>query len=515
MSSNLGSIYSLFTSEEEQNKATSNRNFETLSEENKKLKLLLSTTSQEAKMGSWFWDLNTNNISWSDEVYDIFELDKNNTPSIEQVRSIIIDEDIAEYEEKIEKIYRKKNATPVRILYRILTRSGIKKHISAKGTFMTDSDGIPISLVGTIQDITNQSETAEYFQHTKTNYTFLTQSLPLGIFRSNLEGKILFVNDSMVELFGAKDMEELMAVPILSFYKSPEQREVLIDNLRSKERLLDYKLELYRQDGTSFIAEVNCLMKDGEIHGIIQDSSEKIKTEQEKNNLISRLESQNNELEKFAYIISHNLRSPLSNIMGLLQLIEEGELSQKNKELFELLGLSTDKLDMIIKDLNQIVSIRESKNSHFELIQLNTVFQNTLNHLNIDKLPYKTKITSNISSKDQLHCIAGFIDGILENLLDNAIKFHDPNKEENQIHISFSKKVDTYHLEITDNGVGFNMQCNKERLFKLYEKFHPNTPGRGVGLYKTYNLVNVLKGQISIDSTPNKGTCISIELPRY
>ncbi|WP_109830974.1 PAS domain-containing sensor histidine kinase [Reichenbachiella versicolor] len=512
----VGSISTFFDKRYNLDKSPSTGDWDEILNENEKLKLILSTSHKEAKMASWFWDVEKNEISWSTEMYEIFELSKEIGPSIDSIRDLIINEDQSDYDDAIQKSISKSGPIPTRIQYRIKTKSGILKHISAKGSVIRDSDGNASKIIGTVQDITNQSEAAEYLNQTKNNYELLTETLPLGIYRAKIDtGKILFVNETMLELFGASSEEEFLCLSTPSLYKDSEDRQKFLSELRSKKRLLDYRVELCRQDGSSFVAEINCLEKDGEIHGIIHDSSIKSQIESEKNELIGTLKSQNDDLEKFAYIISHNLRSPLANIMGLTQLIDKDSLSNQNKEVIELLGVSTNNLDLIIKDLNHIVSIRESKNNHYELIQIGKIVDQIIENHSEEIISKQIQINSNISTNDQIHCISGFIDGILENLIDNAIKFYDVEKGRRSIHISFEKKANTYDIKVEDNGVGFEAKQNTERLFKLYEKFDSDLPGRGVGLYKTYNQVNVLKGKISVCSKRLKGTSIHIELPRY
>ncbi|UXP32601.1 PAS domain-containing protein [Reichenbachiella agarivorans] len=475
------------------------------------LKLLLDQAQKEAKLGTWNWDLLSDTLTWSDEIYHIFEFSKLNKPSISQIQKIIHEEDLEEYNHSISEIMLGKY--PRRIQYRIRNQNNHIKHISEKREIIRDENGLPIRVLGTTQDISKQTQTTDYLFKTKSNYRLLTQTLPVGIYRSNKKGDILFVNKKMVEMFGFSSEEEMMQSQCQDFYHNQEYRSNLIDQLENDGMILDYKITFRRKDGSLFVGTENAQIEGDELHGVIQDVTERTTIEEEKNELISTLQRQNEDMERFAHIISHNLRCPLVNLVGLTQIMDRSTLSPDNNEIVDLMVLSTNNLDMIIKDLNKTVSIRGKKHEHYETVNLTKSLEQVKLELRESIIDHGATILSNISITDEILSIPSFINNILYQILDNAIKFHDPNRDP-KVMITYTSTDKTAEFVIEDNGIGIDMSTSKDRLFKLYEKFYPKITGRGVGLYMTYNHINALKGSIHVDSQLGVGTRIHISLPK-
>ncbi|PIB36029.1 hypothetical protein BFP72_11795 [Reichenbachiella sp. 5M10] len=475
------------------------------------LKLLLKHAQKEAKLGTWEWDLLTNEIHWSDEIFNILDLPGKVTPNIEIIRTIIHEEDAEEYDKTIRDTLAGKY--PRRIQYRITTKSHYIKHISEKREVIKNEEGLPVKVLGTIQDISNETQTTSYLFKTKSNYKLLTETLPVGIYRSNKKGDILFVNQRMVEMFGYDCIEEMMRHQTQNFYQSTDDRTALVSHLEKEGMLIDYKIKFRRKDGSIFIGTENAQIEGDELHGVIQDVTEKSALDEEKNELITTLQRQNEDLERFAHIISHNLRCPLVNLEGLTQIIDRTTLSADNQEIVDLMVLSTKNLDMIIKDLNKTVSIRDKKHAHYEKVNLRHTLSDVKKDLREEIAQHKATIITNIDIKDEIQSIPGFINNILYQIIDNSIKFNHPDRAP-EISITFHSTSRSNNLIVEDNGKGIDLSLNKERLFKLYEKFDPHMKGRGVGLYMAYNHINALKGSIDIESQIGLGTTVKITLPK-
>ena len=494
-------------------KSSIERSIDELIAEKQTLSEALSAVQSIAQVGIWLYDLKSCEVIWSNGIDQLLELDSTVSFDLSINRSLIQPDDQASYDLALDNTLIDLEHSKVQ--YKIITPRGSVKHLSMSLSVLTNAIGHADKVMAATQDVTRSVETTNYLVQSKNHYKLLTDTLPMGIYRSSLAGDLLFVNQTMLELFGANLPEEILQRRANTLFTLSDNRELFISDLKAKGELHEYRVELNRLDGTPFFADISCLLRDGEIHGVLQNSSLKTQIEHEKNELIKTLESQNEDLEKFAHIISHNLRSPLANIMGLTQLLDCASLSTNNKEIVEFLKISTRNLDLIINDLNNIVSIRESRNDHYELVNIYHSYDAIIEKFKNELIANGVVISTNIQHNDQLHCIPGFIEGILEGLIDNAIKFIDPNKKLRKVSVAFTKKTNSYSFEISDNGIGFNVIANSDRLFKLYEKFNTKYPGRGTGLYTTYNLVNVLKGKIKIDSTPAKGTIVKIKLPRY
>ena len=508
----LGSgVYSIYQSRSNRRLNQRKSPNKKLLQENKNLKFMLKQAQQEVKIGSWEWNTRTNEIFWSDEMYTIFDLPKEKGPDIDQLRKLIFDEDMAMFDQSLRDHLNGRGSQ--RMEYRIRTSNGDVKFIASTGRAIFDKDKKPNSLFGTAQDITTQKEISKSLFQEKKKYHILADSLPVAIFRSNVKGELLFVNQAMLDMYGFESEEELISQNCFALYANPTDRDELLKELNSNGKLTDYQIIFQRRDGSTFIGEQNSLIEGNELHGIVQDITERVEGEKEKSNLIETLKDQNKDLEEFAFIISHNLRSPLSNMMGLTKIFDKSSVTSDNLEILNLIEQSTVNLDQIIKDLNQTLTVREGEKKLRENIDLYPMAHEILvNFKNVIK-DNDIQIEFDIIPDAQLKSVNDFIKNILIYLIDNAIKFRRKNVQP-KIKISYRETSDSYLLSVSDNGIGIDIEANKSRLFLIYEKLDGKMDGRGLGLYLVKNHVNALNGSIKVESTLNQGSKFIVELPK-
>lgn len=482
-----------------------------LLQENKNLKFMLRQAQQEVKIGSWEWNTQTNEIFWSEEMYTIFELDPEDGPDVDKLRHMIFDEDRPIFDQSMRdhlggRIVR-------RTEYRIRTQAGNIKYIAATGRAIFDENQKPKNLFGTAQDITTQKEISKSLFQEKKKYHLLADSLPVAIFRSNVKGELLFVNQAMVDMFGYESEEELLKQNCFALYTNPVDRSELLTELNAKGKLTDYKMTFQRSDGSTFTGEQNSLIEGNELHGIIQDISDRVENEKEKSNLIEALKEQNKDLEEFAFIISHNLRSPLANMMGLTKIFDKSSVTSDNLEILGLIEQSTVNLDTIIKDLNQTLTVREGEKKLREVIDLFPMAHEILvNFKNVIE-SHSIQVEFDIMPDAQLKSVSDFIKNILFYLVDNAIKFRR-HEGQPKIKIRYKETDTSYILSVCDNGIGIDLEANENRIFLIYQKLDGKMEGRGLGLYLVKNHVNALYGKIEVESTIGEGSKFRIILPK-
>lgn len=482
-----------------------------LLQENKNLKFMLRQAQQEVKIGSWEWNTRTNEVYWSDEMYTIFDLPKEQGPNLDHIRKLIFDEDRPMFDQSM-KDHLSGRASR-RMEYRIRTTSGDIKYIAATGRAIFDKDKKPGSLFGTAQDITTQKEISKSLFQEKKKYHLLADSLPVAIFRSNVKGELLFVNQAMVEMFGFESEEDLLKQNCFALYSNPIDRGELLDELNANGKLTDYQMTFQRRDGSTFVGEQNSLIEGNELHGIVQDISDRVESEKEKSNLIETLKGQNKDLEEFAFIISHNLRSPLANMMGLTKIFDKSSVTSDNLEILNLIEQSTVNLDQIIKDLNQTLTVREGEKKVRETINLHSMVHEVIDTFKSVIEDNDLSIEIEVAADAELKSVTDFIHNILIYLIDNAIKFRR-HEIESSVKVSFSETDNSYFLSVCDNGIGIDLDADENRLFLIYEKLDGKMEGRGLGLYLVKNHVNALNGKIKVESTLGQGSKFIIELPK-
>lgn len=219
----------------------------------------------------------------------------------------------------------------------------------------------------------------------------------------------------------------------------------------------------------------------------------------------------NTELEKFAYVASHNLRAPVVNMVSLVGLYnKDNPMDADNRYIIDQLALTGQKLQLIMNDLTQVVSSRINKDETGEPINLAVQLQTCLDLLsellNSNNVSIKTDF-----SVPEITYNKRVFNNICVNLLTNAIKYRNPEKPL-EIIVS-SRTIDNFtEIKFADNGIGINMEKNGHKLFGLFQRFNPEVEGSGIGLYIIKRQIETLGGTIRAESAPGLGTTFIIQL---
>lgn len=227
--------------------------------------------------------------------------------------------------------------------------------------------------------------------------------------------------------------------------------------------------------------------------------------EMEREKITADLLQRNRDLEQFAYIVSHNLRAPLANILGLSLLLKE-EISETDKQ-HALNGIenSTLRLDEVVRDLNTILQVRREISEvkiRVSFTELVSSIQDSIFNIIEES---KTRIETDFSAIDEVTTIRSYLGSIIFNLINNSIKYAQPGVAPH-IRIWTERNGHDLMLHFKDNGMGIDLERNGNQLFGLYKRFHPHIEGKGVGLYMVKTQVEVLGGNIEARSEPGKGT---------
>ena len=191
----------------------------------------------------------------------------------------------------------------------------------------------------------------------------------------------------------------------------------------------------------------------------ITDIGDRKKAEVEKENITTNLMLRNKDLQQFNYIVSHNLRSHLANIMGLLEVFKNSQDkpgSEDGQNMIEMLDQSCKKLDAVVTDLNSILEIRNIWKESRERVNLHTLIEEIKAILSIDSKP-TISLGYDFAEADTVFCLKSYLYSIFLNLISNSIKFKKEN-DQLVIDISTSKSEDHVVFEFKDNSKGIDMK---------------------------------------------------------
>ncbi len=286
---------------------------------------------------------------------------------------------------------------------------------------------------------------------------------------------------------------------------------------------------------TSFKGEFSCLVADSESDmqwrllymapvkkdneatnhfvAVLSDISETKTVEKTLRENNRQLQKTNQELDNFVYSTSHELRSPLMSVLGLLNLMEtETDIEEEERNSYlSMIRESISRLDKIIHDI-----IDYSRNSRTDLvhekIDFKTIVKEVIeNHEYIEEFE-KVKITTHIEDDISFLSDNKRIRVIINNFISNCFNFHNFNQENPSIEVKVKTSQTNVLITVKDNGPGIP----EKHLGRIYDMFYRGTEkskGSGIGLYIVKEIVDKLKGSIQVNTKPEEGTIFTVDLP--
>lgn len=347
----------------------------------------LKEAQEIANIGNWNWDMFKNEISWSDQLYQVFGRNPQTfEATYEGLMKVIYDDDRANFGMHIEHCLTKDE--PLDIVHRIILPDRSIRYVRQKGKAYFDDDGTPMRMAGTIQDVT--------------------------------------------------DLE--------------------------KSRLQNLK--------------------------------------------------QFNELQNFVYIISHNVRAPISTLQSLVDIIEPGN-DELNAQIIPTIGTTVDTLDQTIRDLNDALALKNVDEKMFQYVNLNTILKNIEHLISMDINQSDARIEYDISKAPTAYGIPSYYTNILFNLILNSIKYKAEGRPPH-IKIRTRPLTDGLEIYVEDNGMGMDLTKEKrKRIFDMYGRLSGTSEGRGMGLYLAKTQIETMQGCIDVQSELGKGSTFKLTFKNH
>ena len=514
-----GIIFKIILSKNDQrNRAT----FEKLKKTNKEIKESNEKYNIVAKATSdtiWDWKIQDNSISWNKGIESVFgyspeDVGKNSDWWFDKIHP----EDSIKMSIKLYAFIEQKTEN-WQDQYRFRCADNSYKYVLDRGFLLKDDNGKAIRMIGAIQDITKQKEEEQRLKLLETVITQSKDSIIITEPDSENSGipKIIYTNPAFTSMSGYESEEILGKTP--EIFKGPNSDEKeyikLINAIKEKKECL-VEIISYKKSNEEYFVRFSMIPiynSENQVShwiSIQRDVTEEKNQEKEKEQLIRELTQNNKDLKQFSYITSHNLRAPLSNLIGLLNLIEDTPNdNQELKELISGFSKSTHLLNETINDLAKVMIIKDNPSIQKEEILLNGIFENVFCQLNSQIELYKPIIKLDFEKAATLYVNKAYIESILMNLLTNSIKYKSENRKL-KISIASSQVNDTVVLTFKDNGIGIDLERNKDKVFGLYQRFHNYPDSKGLGLYLVKSQVETMGGTIDIESEVNKGTIFTL-----
>ncbi len=223
------------------------------------------------------------------------------------------------------------------------------------------------------------------------------------------------------------------------------------------------------------------------------------------------LEKANSELDRFVYSTSHDLRAPLLSILGLIDIAKVEPDKQKVYEYLDLMRNRVDKLDLFINDI-----IHYSRNlrvdPEIEPVNIDELISSIIEDHKFNDCAKEIQFIMDIDCNEDVKTDRMRLLVVLNNLINNAIKYHDKSKDQAKVFLEAKKINGTMKISIKDNGVGIKQEDLK-KIFEMFYRGSSRSNGSGLGLYIAQEMVTKLNGTIEVTSEFGKGTEFMVSIP--
>lgn len=334
------------------------------------------------------------------------------------------------------------------------------------------------------------------------------------IIRTSSDDKLVFTNNLFRESLQIEDISQV--TDVASLFEHPEDYSRMKERALAERKVLNETIHFRRKDGQRLYGLINCQTQTDEygrevIDWSILDISTQVEHERSLEQKNEQLAKVNGQMERFLYSTSHDLRSPLTSILGLVNLLK-AETKEKNLlEYVSKIENCTLKLDNIIKDIMSFSRTNYQRIRSVK-IELEPLIWKIINSYSIfpdfGKIFFEVKTTGNAlfySDRDRIEII-------LNNLIRNSIAFFDHHKVKPFVRINVNSGPGELMLEIIDNGIGIPVQ-HQPNVFNMFYKASERSRGTGLGLYIVRESIQQLKGRIRLESEVGFGTVFRCTIP--
>ena len=332
---------------------------------------------------------------------------------------------------------------------------------------------------------------------------------------AGFDGYLKKINPAVSNLLGYSK-EELMEKPIVELVH-PEDKNLTISSqqtARSNGPLLNFENRYITSEGNIvWLSWTSMAVKEDElIYAIAKNITHKKIFEEERNTQLANLTKVNKDLKQLSYTTSHDLRSPIGNLLSLIKLIDFTKISDPdNLKYLKFIQQSAESISQAVNDSVDLLIQKDQINVEVEVLDLNESLNKVLNPIRSFIINSNATIKVDFSSLETIKFNKAYLESIFLNLITNSIKYSRKDIFP-EINIYSKRENGVNQLVISDNGLGFDLEKFKGKIFGLNQTFHEDNDSKGIGLYLVYNHVNNLGGRIILESKVNEGATFTIFL---
>jgi PAS domain S-box-containing protein len=473
----------------------------------------LAQAQRLARLGNWEWNVLTDELEWSDEMYQLFGRSPGTLLHYQEVIGQLHPDDAHLLDLELVA-----SANPYYVTHRLIRPDGELRWVHFTARTEKDENGQIIRLSGVCQDITEQQQAQEALRLSEERFRSLVQAASQIVWRADADGIPTDASDTsspnlIRSSYGARWLD----------YVHPADRDRVGQIWQhSVERKVPYhtELRLLCPDGSYAYFEARAVPifdARGAVRewiGMSININERKQTEEQLQRFAEKLEQRNRELQDFAYIASHDLQEPLRKIKTFSELLQQDYatvLDASGQDYLQRMRASATRMQTLITDLLNLSRVA-TRGQAFRTVELSQVLQEVLSDLEVASQQEDARII--VHELPAIQADATQMRQLFQNLLVNALKFRRADVPP-QIDI-FVEPFDEAccRIIVRDNGIGFDEQF-AEKVFQPFQRLHGHSAysGSGMGLAICRKIVERHQGEIFARSTPGAGSEFVVTLP--
>ncbi|MEN8263919.1 MAG: ATP-binding protein [Nitrospirota bacterium] len=362
------------------------------------------------------------------------------------------------------------------------------------------------------KEINERRQAEEALIRSRSKFESMFNSIPDAVVFTDTSRHIVMINPAVHVIFGYTNEELIGKTTRILYaektgYEDQGRKRFHVNSVPHNE---PYEMTYKRKNGALFTGETlgtKVMDSSGETIGFIGIIRDITKRKQ----AIEEVARSNADLEQFAYIASHDLKSPLLSISGFANLLEKNYKDKLDRKANEYIGFIVNSIDRMENLINALLTYSRigTSSSKLNTVDVNKIFVRAISNLTVEIEKNGAKV-----AHDSLPTVIGNdiqLEQLLQNLIGNAIKFH--SQEPPRVHISVDQKGENWVFSIKDNGIGIASE-DRDRIFSMFQSLHRGEyKGTGIGLAVCKKIVELHGGNIWVESQPGKGSVFYFTIP--
>lgn len=469
--------------------------------------------TQAAKVGVWDWDLRTGDFYIDSNLKAILGYTENEIPNDLEAWSGLVHPDDRQAVMETAQAHMDGLTPEYTYEHRMLHKDGSVRWILVRGTAVRDEQGTAVRLVGTDTDVTARKRAELALQENQANLMAVLENTQDAIWSVDAERRLLTFNAAFAEVYKTAldvwpeiGMESAVRFP-------PPVRETWLawyDRALTGERFTVEAEYDFWGPKRCYEISFNPIRQAREVDGVTgfaRDITERKQVELE-------LRRSHEDLQQFAYVVSHDLQEPLRMIISFLELLKRNYddlLDERGQEYIWYAVDGATRMQAMIEGLLAYSRI-DTQGNPFTSTDCNVILEHVLRNL-MRVIQAKDAVVT-YDPLPTINVDATQVEQVFQNLISNALKFCDVSPP--RVHISAERNDHLWRFAVRDNGIGID-PAQMDRLFKVFERLHTQEEyeGTGIGLAVCKKIVERHGGQIWVESQPGEGSIFYFTLPPY